>query len=72
MVRQGASTLPAGSLEPAHRTRSDPVKLEQHIEVRRQLLERRVTGVDQRSSRWSADLYSVKDGSSVFMVNHVD
>jgi hypothetical protein len=56
--------------EQAHGTRAHAVKGEEVVEIRRQVRDRAVTGVEERASRGSADPDTVEDGSAIFVVRH--
>jgi hypothetical protein len=56
--------------EQPHGLRPDAVKGEETVEIRRQVRDGAVTGVEERSSRRPADLDTVEDGAAILGVDH--
>lgn len=56
--------------EQPHGLRPDAVKGEEAVEVRRQVCDGAVTGVEERASRGPAYPDTVEDGPAILAVNH--
>ena len=56
--------------EQPYGRRPDAVKGEEAVEIRRQVCDGAVTGVDERASRGPADPDTVEDGAAILGVDH--
>ena len=56
--------------EQPHGLRPDAVKGEEAVEIRRQVRDGAVTGVEERASRGPADLDTVEGGAAILGVDH--
>jgi len=56
--------------EQSHSLRPDAVKGEEAVEIRRQVRDDAVTGIEERASRGPADLDTVEDGAAILGVDH--
>ncbi|MDT5330980.1 MAG: hypothetical protein QOF31_2277, partial [Mycobacterium sp.] len=56
--------------EQLHGLRPGAVKGEEAVEIRRQVCDGAVTGVEQRASRGPADPDTVEDGTTILGVDH--
>ena len=64
-----SSVRPCLSEQP-HGLRPDAVKGEEAVEIRRQVCDGAVTGVEERASRGPADPDTVEDGAAILGVDH--